>query len=78
MMKLTPVDSKLVKAVHFDAKTNVLTVQLVYGERTHNGVPVALFEMLMTADSIGSFYSNSIKNQYPFNPNVGESVAPND
>lgn len=72
-MILTPVvSSNLVKAVHHDETTNILTVQLVYGERTHEGVTAELFQSMMSAPSIGSFYSKNIKNMKQGQPSDSE------
>lgn len=60
----TTVDSKLIVGVYHDEATSVLTVKLVYGDRTHEGVTAELFQSMMSADSIGSFYAKNIKKQY--------------
>jgi hypothetical protein len=60
--------SKLIVGVHHDEVTSVLTVKLVYGDRTHVGVPAELFQLMMSADSIGSFYARNIRNQFSSKP----------
>jgi uncharacterized protein YjhX (UPF0386 family) len=69
-MQLTPVDSKLIEGVHFDEETKVLTVKLCYGQQpyAHHDVPLEVFQLMMSADSIGSFYSRNVKKQYPNQP----------
>lgn len=66
----TPVDSKLIVGVHHDETTGTLTVKLCYGNTpyTHDGVPAEVFQLMMSADSVGSFYSRNIKKQYPAKP----------
>jgi hypothetical protein len=65
-----PVDSKLIVGVHHDEETSTLIVKLCYGNTpyTHIGVSAELFKSMMSADSIGSYYSTKIKKQYPAKP----------
>lgn len=65
-MKLTPVQSSNIAAVGYDAISNTLFVQFK-GKDTvysHHGVPVETYELMMSADSIGSFYARNIKKNY--------------
>lgn len=69
-MKLTPVVSSNIAAVGYDAIENVLHVQFKGNEIIYqkHGVPSEIYELMMSAESIGSFYARNIKNNYLNHP----------
>jgi hypothetical protein len=65
-MKLLPVQSSNIAAVGYDTIQNVLHIQFK-GKDTvyeYNGVPVEVYELMISTDSIGSFYARNIKSNY--------------
>ncbi|HIW33509.1 MAG TPA: KTSC domain-containing protein [Candidatus Paenibacillus intestinavium] len=63
---LIPVVSSNIAAVGYDSIQNVLSVQFK-GKQTiyvYQGVPVETYQLMMVADSIGSFYARHIKKVY--------------
>lgn len=73
-MILTPVKSSNLAAVGYDAAQNVLHVQFKGKETVyeHRGVPKEIYELMMSADSIGSFYARNIKSNYKGQALAGE------
>ncbi|MEX2462033.1 MAG: KTSC domain-containing protein [Paenibacillaceae bacterium] len=69
-MQLTPVVSSNLAAVGYDNVQNVLHIQFKGNEIVYqkHGVPLEVYELMMSADSIGSFYARNIKNQYLSQP----------
>ncbi|WP_343917299.1 KTSC domain-containing protein [Agrococcus citreus] len=67
MPRMQPVESSSVDAVGFDPARNELTIRFVDGGTYVYGmVPIAIFEALLDADSIGRFVNDRIKPRYPF------------
>jgi uncharacterized membrane protein len=68
-MQLTPVKSSNLAAVGYDAIEQVLHIQFKGNETVYqkHGVPLEVYEAMMTADSIGSYYARNIKNHYSAN-----------
>jgi hypothetical protein len=63
-MDMTPVVSSNIAAVGYDQTQNNLHIQFK-GKDTvylYRGVPLELYEAMMSAESIGSFYARHIKN----------------
>lgn len=63
---LIPVVSSNIAAVGYDSIQNVLSVQFK-GKQTvyvYQGVPVETYQLMMSADSIGSYYAKHIKKNY--------------
>ncbi|MGY3128808.1 hypothetical protein ACVWW9_002337 [Agrococcus sp. UYP33] len=66
MPRMQHVESSSVDAVGFDPARNELTVRFVSGDTYVYGmVPRAMFEALLTADSIGRFVNERIKPRHP-------------
>ena len=65
---LTQVESSLIKAVGYDAATQVLTVTFVDQEGTYEyqKVPESVYKELMAAESKGSFFAKNIKGKFEF------------
>lgn len=65
-MQLTPVVSSNIAAVGYDNVQNVLHIQFKGKETVYSyqGVPVETYQLMMSADSIGSFYARHIKKNY--------------
>jgi len=65
MAKLVPVESSMIQAVGYDAKTRTLEVLFnsgrIYG---YEGVPPKVYEELMAADSKGSYMRSEIIDMY--------------
>lgn len=65
-MNLTPVESSNIASVGYDNIQNVLLIQFK-GKDTvyaYQGVPVEVYNELMSAESIGSYYAKNIKKVY--------------
>lgn len=59
--------SSNVKSIGYDQKEDILEVEFNGGGvYQYKGVPMALYENLMQAESKGKFINQFIKNQYPF------------
>lgn len=68
---MTPVQSSQIAAVGHDAETSTLRVQFVKGNATYDyaNVTAETHKAMMEAGSVGSWFSNNIKNNptlYPF------------
>ena len=63
---MQPVQSTSVDAVGFDPERNELTIRFVGGgSYVYGMVPIAVFEALLGADSLGRFVNERIKPRYP-------------
>jgi hypothetical protein len=65
-MALKKVDSSMVYAIDYDAKTK--TLEVVYrrtGVFAYTGVPAVEYRRLMKSDSIGSYLRSCILGMYP-------------
>jgi len=60
------VESSLIERVAYDAETQTLSIQMHNSSDTYlyKGVPPALFEDFLEADSKGAFYVKKIKGQF--------------
>ena len=66
MPRMQRVQSSSVDAVGFDPVRNELTIRFVDGgSYVYGMVPIAVFEALLGADSIGRFVNERIKPRYP-------------
>lgn len=64
-MKMTPVTSSLLKAVHYDPNVRELTVEFKDLSRyRYSAVAQATFDAMMSADSCGSYFARNIKKQF--------------
>jgi hypothetical protein len=62
---MQPVKSSNLAAVGYDEATQTLAVQFQRGTTYHyRGVPLDVFQKLLTAPSPGAFYTSSIRSQY--------------
>jgi hypothetical protein len=70
-MQLTPVQSSNIAAVGYDAIQNILHIQFKGNDTVyqHHGVPAEAHALMMSVDSIGSFYARNIKKNYPTKSN---------
>jgi hypothetical protein len=65
-MKMIPVDSSMIAAVGYDAKTKTLEVLFNSGKTYgYKGVPQEEFDGLMNAESKGSYMRTFIIDMYP-------------
>ena len=72
----TRVKSSNVFAVGYDPESSVLEVEFKGGSvYRYSGVPQALYEKVMTSDSVGSFLSQNVKGIFPVKK-VGPESAP--
>ncbi|MEW6207913.1 MAG: KTSC domain-containing protein [Acidobacteriota bacterium] len=66
-MKLTTVESSMIHAVGYDAKTRTLEVVFNSGRTyCYGGVPRKVYKELMEADSKGSYMRDCIIDCYPY------------
>jgi len=65
-VKLEKVESSLIKAVGYDADSQVLAVQFATTGEVfeYEGVPEKLYQKMISAKSIGSFYTKRIKGKF--------------
>ena len=65
---LQDVESTLIQQVGYDAATQTLTVKLVTDGSVYEylGVPQAVYDQFMAAESKGNFFTKNIKNVYKF------------
>ena len=64
---LLPVESSLIEKAGYDAATQTLVVKLVNGSDlyTYQGVPQAIYDEFLAAESKGAFFVESIKGKFP-------------
>ena len=66
MAKLIPVDSSMIQAVGYDAKTRILEVVFNSGRTyCYEDVPAKVYKELMAADSKGRYMRSEIIDMYP-------------
>ena len=66
MAKLTPVESSMIQAVGYDAKTRTLEVIFNSGQTyCYEDVPPKIYKGLMAADSKGRYMRAEIIDVYP-------------
>ncbi|OQA49773.1 MAG: hypothetical protein BWY45_03479 [Euryarchaeota archaeon ADurb.Bin294] len=66
-MERVPVSSSNIAAIGFDPKTSVLEIQFNSGHiYQYFGVPNAVYDGLMAADSHGQFFHKFIRNIYQY------------
>ncbi|MNC25015.1 hypothetical protein D3C75_730900 [compost metagenome] len=65
--ELEPVQSSNIAAVGYDKEKQTLFVQFKGRDTVyqHPGVPRLTYEIMMAAESIGSYYARNIKKTYP-------------
>lgn len=64
---MTPVKSRQIKSIGHDANTNTLAVQFNTGATYHySGVTSENFSEFQNAESIGSHFGKTIKNNFPY------------
>jgi hypothetical protein len=70
---LVPVVSSNIAAVGYDAVQNILSIQFKGKEKVYeyHGVSLEIYEAMMIAESIGSFYARNIKNVFKGEPMEG-------
>lgn len=63
---LLPVESSLIEKAGYDAATQTLVVKLVNGSDlyTYQGVPQAIYDEFLAAESKGNYFVKSIKGQF--------------
>jgi hypothetical protein len=79
-MQLTPVVSSNIAAVGYDIIRNVLLIQFL-GKITvysYYGVPIELYEEMMSSKSVGSFYAKNIKGRFSNEPLPKEGGTENE
>jgi hypothetical protein len=65
-MERQPVSSSNLASVGYDPQSNTLEIEFQNGRvYRYHGVPEGLYEQLMSAPSLGSFFSQYIRNDYP-------------
>ncbi|MEK4474294.1 KTSC domain-containing protein [Paenibacillus sp. FSL R7-0048] len=70
---LEPVVSSNIAAVGYDTESQTLFVQFKGRDTVyeHPGVPRLTYEIMMAAESIGSYYARNIKKTYPGTAAIG-------
>lgn len=64
---MVPVQSSAIKAIGYDWPKHTLLVEFKSGGfYTYKGVSHSLYRELRTAESIGRFYHNHIKGNFPY------------
>lgn len=62
---LTPCESSNVKAHGYDAATRTLAIKFAGGATWHYaGVPTEVYQALLAAPSVGSFFASQVRNKY--------------
>lgn len=66
-MELIPVESSNIAAVGYDGSEQIIFIRFKGKEKIyeHHGVPAKVFNELINAQSVGSYYARNIKKQYP-------------
>lgn len=72
---MIPVKSSLIKAIGYDRDTQELTIEFKTGGKyRYKGFSESMWENFHTAESVGKFFVNNIKGNYPYEGLV--DVAP--
>lgn len=67
IMERTLVSSSDIASIGYDEDVEILEVEFLKGGvYIYKGVPKVLFEGLINAQSIGSFFSREIKSAFPY------------
>lgn len=63
---LEPIESSLIAKAGYDAETQMMAVELVNNSDTYyyKGVPQAVYEGFLAAESKGAYFVENIKGQY--------------
>jgi len=66
-MRRRAVNSSVIRALGYDDRSKVLEVEF-HTNRIYQyfGVPLAVYDDLLNAPSIGEFYNRQIRNEYDF------------
>lgn len=68
-MKLQSVESSMIQSVGYDEETEILQVVFNSGKAyQYHGVPKAVYDGLMAADSKGRYMNQAIIDCYPYQP----------
>lgn len=64
---LLPVESSLIEKAGYDAAAQTLVIKLVNSSEiyTYQGVPQAIYDQFLAAESKGAFFVESIKGKFP-------------
>ncbi len=66
-MNRTPVSSSNIASIGFDEATSVLEVEFLAGSiYQYFDVPLAYYEGLLTASSVGGYFNTNIKNSFAY------------
>lgn len=66
-MEMIPVDSTDLEEIGYDADTNTLVIEFKRGNvYKYNDVPQAVYDGLMSADSVGKYFNQFIKRNYGY------------
>lgn len=61
------VSSTNIRSVGYDADTRTLELEFQSGGiYQYDGVPISIYRGLLTASSVGSYFLQNVKGQYPF------------
>ena len=66
-MELQPVSSSNIAAVGYDEDTGMMEVEFLNGSAYQYQVDKNVFEQLLTAGSVGQFFSMNVRNNYSAN-----------
>jgi hypothetical protein len=68
MVELQPVESSNIAAVGYDEDAEVLYIEFKSGTTyTYEDVPYYIYEELLGAESIGSYFHKNIRTTYEYN-----------
>lgn len=65
-MDMVPVSSSNLSFVGYDRDTSVLRIQFKHGIYDYLGVPIHIYEQLLSSPSKGKFHARYIKNSFPY------------
>ncbi len=66
-MERTPVTSTDILSIGYDQDQEILEIEFIRGAvYQYSGVPIGVYEGILTADSKGKFFHANIKNAYAF------------
>ena len=66
-MRRRAVNSSVIQTLGYDAESRVLEVEFHTGRvYQYFDIPLAVYDDLMAADSLGEFYNRQIRNEYRF------------
>ena len=68
-MDRTPVTSSNITSIGYDTETQTLEVQFTSGAvYQYENVPPDVYQALMAADSIGSYFYYHVRKSFPYHP----------